>query len=199
MARLSVWLPQGALALMGMLPLAQLLRRGMEGDLGADPPREVVLCTGLWALRLLAATLAVTPLRRLPRLGGTGLLRCRRTLGLLCLSYASLHLLAYLNWLLGWDVAALVGEIVQHPWLLAGALAWLLMLPLGATSTRAMQRRLGRRWKRLHRLVYAVALSASIHFLWLSKDVVEPLLYAVLFALLLGSRLVPGRALAARV
>ena len=192
------WWPQAALLLLGMLPLIQLLQRAMEGSLGADPPREIVLFTGLWALRLLAATLAISPLRRLPKLGGAGLLRCRRSLGLLCLFYASLHMLAYLALLLGWDLMSLADELVEHPWLLLGGLAWLLMVPLGLTSTRAMQRRLGRRWKQLHRLVYIAALSASIHFLWLSKDIAEPLLYAALFSLLLGSRLLPSRARGAR-
>ncbi len=197
-SRLLAYLPQSALALLCALPLALLVRRGLSGDLGADPPREVVLFAGLWALRLLLATLAITPLRRLLRLGGAGLLRCRRTLGLMCLGYASTHLLAYLSLLLGWDATALLEEIVEHPWLLVGALAWLLLLPLGATSNRAAQRRLGRRWKRLHRLIYIIAPLAAIHFYWLSKDLLEPLIYAALFALLLGLRLRPDRARTAR-
>ena len=142
-----------------------------------------------WALRLLLLTLAVTPLRQLT--GEPRLLRFRRLLGLWVFAYASLHFAAYLVldlrgwWAQVWD------EIVQRPYITVGFAAWLLLLPLAVTSTRGWMRRLGRNWGRLHRLVYAVAVLAVLHFWWVVKsDIREPLLYAAILAVLLGWRLV---------
>ena len=157
------------------------------GALGADPVAAIEHFLGLWALRFLVLSLAVTPLRQLT--GWTVLLRFRRMLGLYAFFYATLHFTAYLVLDLRGYWADVFAEIAKRPYITVGFLAWLLLVPLAATSTQAAMRRLGRTWGRLHRLVYAVAVLAVLHFWWLVKsDIREPLLYAVILATLLGWR-----------
>jgi methionine sulfoxide reductase heme-binding subunit len=132
----------------------------------------------------------VTPLRRLG--DWPVLLRYRRALGLWAFAYACIHLTIYLALDLGGYWAQILDDIVERPFITAGFFAWLLLLPLAATSTRAMIRRLGHGWQRLHRLVYPAAALAVLHLLWLVKaDLSEPLIYAAVLALLLALRL-PG-------
>jgi sulfoxide reductase heme-binding subunit YedZ len=168
-----------------LLPLALLIWDAAHDELGTDPVAQLEHRTGLWALRLLLATLAITPLRRLS--GRAEPVRYRRMLGLFAFFYACVHLTVYLVVDLGGYWSQLLTEIVKRPYMTVGFSAWLLLLPLAATSTRAMMRRLGRHWQRLHRLVYPAALLALLHFLWLVKaDHREPLFYlAVLAALML--------------
>lgn len=182
-----------------LAPLALLAWRawqvgsGADIDaLGADPVAAIEHELGVWALRLLLLTLAVTPLRQL--LGQPGLLRFRRLLGLWTFAYASLHFAAWLVLdLRGWW-NQVFAEIAERPYITVGFAAWLLLVPLAITSTRGSMRRLGRNWGRLHRLVYAVALLAVLHFWWVVKsDIREPLLYAVILALLLGWRILRRR------
>lgn len=155
--------------------------------LGADPVAEVEHVLGLWALRLLMVTLAITPLRQLT--GWSAPLRFRRMLGLYAFAYATLHFAAYLGLDLRGYWTQVLEEIVERPYITVGFTAWLLLLPLAITSTRGWMRRLGRNWGRLHMLVYPVAVLAVLHFWWLVKsDVREPLLYAAIAALLLGWR-----------
>lgn len=162
--------------------------RAATDRLGADPIRELELETGRWTLRLLAATLAVTPLRIL--LGVGALARYRRMLGLFTFFYASVHLAMWVgvDWYL--DFPAMAEEIAKHRYILVGMLTWLLLLPLAVTSTKGWVRRLGgARWARLHRLSYVAAVTATIHYLWaVKKDTLWPLLYFAIFALLLGAR-----------
>ena len=160
--------------------------------LGADPVAAIEHELGLWALRLLLATLAVTPLRQLT--GQPQLLRFRRMLGLWAFAYASLHFTAWLVLdLRGWW-SQVFADIVERPYITVGFAAWLLLVPLAVTSTRGWMRRLGRHWGRLHRLVYAIAVLAVLHFWWVVKsDFREPLLYAALLAVLLGWRLARKR------
>jgi len=167
---------------------------GIDIDaLGADPVAEIEHRTGTWALRLLLATLAVTPLRQAT--GRAVLLRFRRMLGLYAFFYACVHLAAFLALDLGGWWSTIFGEIVRRPYITVGFLAWLGLVPLAITSTRAWMRRLGRRWGRLHRLVYAVAVLAVLHFWWIVKsDLREPLVYATILAALLGWRLWRWRA-----
>jgi methionine sulfoxide reductase heme-binding subunit len=139
-------------------------------------------------LRLLLTTLAVTPLRLLT--GWNWLLRFRRLFGLYAFAYASVHLGIYLALDLGGYWAQIVDDIAERPFITVGFLAWLLLLPLAATSTQAMMRRLGRRWVQLHRLVYPIAGLAVLHFIWRVKaDLREPLVYAAILAVLLLLRL----------
>jgi sulfoxide reductase heme-binding subunit YedZ len=166
----------------------EVWRTGSDA-LGADPVAEIEHRTGLWALRLLLLTLAVTPLRQLS--GQAVLLRFRRMLGLYAFFYACLHLAVYLALDLGGYWAQIFEEIAKRPYITVGFTAWLLLVPLAVTSTLGWMRRLGRRWGQLHRLVYAVAVLAVLHFWWLVKsDVREPALYAAIVAALLGWRAV---------
>ena len=155
--------------------------------LGADPVAEIEHRLGLWALRLLMLTLAITPLRQLT--GQAVLIRFRRMLGLYAFFYACLHFAAYLGLDLRGYWTQIFAEIVKRPYITVGFIAWLLLVPLALTSTKGWIKRLGRNWARLHKLVYAIGILAVLHFWWLVKsDIREPLLYASILAVLLGWR-----------
>jgi len=170
-----------------LIPFGLLVLAGLQGDLGANPLERVTHVTGDWGLRLLLMTLAITPLRRLS--GWTRLLRLRRMLGLFAFFYVSLHLLTWV-WLdqeLVWG--NIVADIAKRPYVTVGFAAWLLLVPLAATSTRGMMRRLGRNWQRLHRLIYVAALLGVLHYIWLVKaDLLQPSIYAGLLLVLLAVR-----------
>lgn len=175
-----------------LVPLVLLALATRNGTLGADPVATLEHSTGLWALRFLLATLAVTPLRRLS--GWHGLMRYRRMLGLFAFFYATLHFAVYLIVDLGGFWAQVFGEIAKKPFITVGFLAWLLMLPLAVTSTKSMMRRLGRRWAVLHRLVYAVGALAVLHFIWQVKwgetiAALEPVVYAAIYVALMLARM----------
>jgi methionine sulfoxide reductase heme-binding subunit len=171
-----------------VLPLAWLIWDTLHDQLGTDPVAQLEHRSGLWALRLLLATLAITPLRRLT--GRAEPVRFRRMLGLFAFFYACVHLTIYLVVDLGGYWSQLLTEIVKRPYITVGFTAWLLLVPLALTSTRGMMRRLGRQWQRLHRLVYPIALLAVLHFLWLVKaDHTEPLAYLAILAGLMLLRL----------
>jgi len=173
---------------LALLPIAWLALGAARGALGANPVETIEHETGDWALRLLLATLAVTPLRRFA--GLAFLAPWRRTLGLLAFAYALLHFATFLVLDLGLDLGALGKEVAKRPYVTLGFAALLLLGPLAITSTRAWQRRLGRRWIALHRLVYPAAGLAVLHFVWLVKaDLREPLSYAAGLAALLALRL----------
>jgi len=170
-----------------LIPFGLLLLGTLEGDLGANPLERVTDVTGQWGLRFLLLTLAVTPLRRLT--GWRWPLRFRRMLGLFVFFYITLHFLTWV-WLdqeLSW--ANILADIVKRPYVTVGFTAWLLLLPLAATSTRGMMRRLGRNWQRLHRVVYAIGGLGVLHYIWLVKaDLLQPLIYTGLLVLLLAVR-----------
>jgi sulfoxide reductase heme-binding subunit YedZ len=178
-----------ALIAAASIPALLLVWRALDDGLGANPIEEITHETGETALRLLLASLAVTPLRR--AFGWSALAPYRRTLGLLAFGYACLHLATWIVLDLFFDWAAMLEDVAERPYVTAGAAAFLCLLPLALTSTRSWIRRLGaRRWAALHRLVYVAAAAAVVHFLWLVKaDLREPLLYAAVLALLLGARL----------
>jgi sulfoxide reductase heme-binding subunit YedZ len=176
-----------ALIALGLLPLAALAFGAARGALGANPVEAITHETGQWALRLLLATLAITPLRRLS--GWAFVAPWRRSLGLLAFGYAALHFATFLALDLGLDLSALGEEVAERPYVTLGFTAFALLTPLAVTSTRGWQRRLGRRWLALHRLVYLAAGCAVLHFLWLVKaDLAEPLAYAAVLAALLAAR-----------
>ena len=171
-----------------LLPLIWLIGLGVDGKLGANPVETITHHTGDWALRFLLITLAVTPLRRLS--GWNWLQRFRRMLGLFTFFYAFLHFGTYLVLDQFFQWQAILEDILKRPYITVGFLAFLLLIPLAVTSTNAMMRRLGRHWQRLHRLVYLIGALGVIHYLWLVKaDLLEPLIYAAVLALLLGYRL----------
>lgn len=177
-----------------LLPLVRLVVFGFNGGLGANPIEFITRSTGTWTLVGLMLTLSVTPLRRLS--GHAGLIRYRRMLGLFTFFYVSLHFVTYI-WLdQFFDPAAIVKDIIKRPFITVGFAAFVLLIPLAATSTHAMIRRLGRRWQQLHRLVYAISILGVVHYLWLvKKDLTEPLIYGAVLTLLLLMRLPWGVAL----
>lgn len=173
-----------------LLPLAWLVHGAATDGLGANPAETLIRSTGDWTLRLLCLTLAVTPLRQWT--GWHLLARLRRMLGLYTFFYAVLHALAY-AWLdMGLDLGDIVRDIAKRPFILVGTAAWLLLLPLAATSLDRAVRALGAaRWRALHRAVYAVAGLALLHFFWMragKNDFAEVAVYAAVLGVLLGWR-----------
>lgn len=189
MATIATRLGKPLVFALALLPALWLAYRTYAGRLGTNPVEELTLTTGIWALRLLLASLAITPLRRLS--GWNGAIQYRRMLGLFAFFYASLHLLIYIVLDQGLAVGYILADVGKRRYITAGMLAFLLMLPLAITSTKGWIRRLGRRWQRLHQLVYASAIAAALHFIWKVKVVIgEPVYYALILAVLLGFRLV---------
>jgi len=174
-----------------LLPLLRLIVLGGSGGLGANPIEFITHSTGTWILVGLMVTLSVTPLRRLT--GRAELIRYRRMLGLFTFFYACLHFITYV-WLdQFFDPAAIAKDIIKRPFITVGFSAFVLLVPLAATSTHAMMRRLGRHWQSLHRLIYLVAILGVIHYGWLvKKDLTQPLIYGAVLALLLAMRMTWG-------
>lgn len=167
-------------------------------SLGPDPVARLLHSCGKTALNFLLITLTVSPVRELS--GLKNLLRLRRMLGLFALFYVSLHFLVYLVLDQQLNLNAVLADIGKRPYITIGFAALLMLIPLGVTSTAKMMRRLGRRWLKLHRLVYVAAILGVWHYYWQTKrDVREPLLYAFLLALLLGYRIVTRAKLARRL
>lgn len=173
---------------LGVAPAVGLAIAAATDGLGANPVEKVTHETGEWALRFLVMSLAVTPLRRIS--GWRALTLERRTLGLFAFAYASLHFATYLGFNLAFEWGLLGEDILERPYITVGFATFLILLALASTSTRAAARRLGRRWKPMHRLVYVAAVGAVVHFLWLVKaDLREPLVYGSVVAALLFIRL----------
>ena len=171
-----------------LLPAVNLALGWQADALGANPIETITRASGEWTLRFLLITLAVTPLRRLT--GLHWLLRLRRMLGLYAFAYATAHFAIYL-WLdQFFDWGAIARDILERPFITVGFAAFVLLIPLAATSNSFAIRRLGgRQWQSLHRSVYAIAIIAVVHFWWLVKaDVLEPAIYALILAALLGVR-----------
>ncbi len=176
--------------LLCLAPLFRLAWRVWNQDVTANPTEFIQHFTGDWTIRLVVATLAVTPLRKL--LGVPDLIRFRRMIGLFAFFYACLHFLTYL-WLDKlFDFPAMLKDVGKRPFITAGFAAFVCLVPLALTSTAGWIRRLGgKRWRRLHSLVYVTAIAAVAHYYWLVKsDIRQPMLYATLVALLLAWRVV---------
>lgn len=173
-----------------LVPLVLLVARAFGiGDLGANPVQELLHTLGKTSLNLLLITLAITPLRRLT--GLNWLIALRRALGLYAFAYALLHAVTYavLDWRL--DMNTLLDDITDRPFITVGFLAVVMLIPLAVTSTKGMQRRLGRNWLKLHRAIYPITALGVLHFFWQVKlDASLPLLYAGILAVLLGFRVV---------
>ena len=191
MTQKSIRILKALLFLLCLVPLAKLTLEtfGVAGmSLGANPVEELIHRFGIWGLNFLLITLAVTPLRRLTGIGW--LLRFRRMLGLFAFFYVLMHFLTYAGLDQRFDLPLIFEDIVERPFITVGFTAFLLLIPLAVTSTNAMMKRLGRRWQKLHRLVYLIAILGVVHFYWQVKlDTLEPLIYAVILAALLGYRL----------
>ncbi len=173
--------------ILSLLPLLLLSFQYYANMLGANPIEAITHQTGDWTLRFLLLTLTATPLRRIT--GWNWLIRIRRMLGLFAFFYASLHLITYfwLDQFFDWPEIWL--DILDRPFVTVGMLGFILLLPLAVTSTNAMMKRLGKNWKKLHRLAYVIPALGVIHFWWLVKaDVLEPLIYGLLLAVLLAVR-----------
>jgi len=180
------WL-KGAVFVLCLLPLAQIVYVVLGGS-AVNPIEYLTRALGVWTLRLLLLTLAISPLRWL---GAPGwLLRLRRMLGLYTFFYGVLHLLSYL-WLdQFFDWQAIWHDILKRPFITVGMAAMLLMLPLAITSSDGWMRRLKRNWGRLHQLTYPLAICGVLHYWWLVKrDITQPALYATILAVLLAWRL----------
>jgi len=172
-----------------LIPFCYLLWRVLMQDLGPDPAQELAKETGEWALRFLIITLTVSPLRHLT--GIVAVIRYRRMLGLFALFYASVHFLVWISFLLGFRWFAIFEEIVERPYITVGFSAFVILLALGITSPKAMVRKLGKNWKKLHRLVYLAAVFGVLHLLWILRaDVGEAVLYGALVFLLLSYRVI---------
>lgn len=167
--------------------LALVARFAIEG-LGANPIEEITHTTGEWGLRCLLLSLAVTPARRW--LGWSWAAPLRRTLGLASFSYAAVHMTTWALLDLGLDLEAILEDLTERPYVTAGMAAFSLLLTLAVTSTRGWMKRLGSRWVRLHRVVYAAAILGVIHHFWLIKADIRPaIVHAVILAGLFGARL----------
>ncbi|MEX2470146.1 MAG: protein-methionine-sulfoxide reductase heme-binding subunit MsrQ [Pseudohongiellaceae bacterium] len=186
--------------LLALLPFGYVLWRVISNDLGPDPAQELAIETGEWSIRFLLLALAITPLRQLT--GQVEFVRQRRMIGLFALFYASVHFLVWLTFLLAFRWGAIGEELIERPFITVGFAAWVILVALGVTSPKAMVKKLGRNWKRLHRLVYLAGFLALVHLLWIQRtDLVEVFFYGTILLLLLGfrlarylqKRLLPGR------
>jgi len=170
-----------------LIPAAALAYRFYTQDLTANPGDYITDQTGTWALSLLVISLTITPLRRLTK--WNELIRLRRMFGLFAFFYATLHMLTWVVLINFFDVKAMIVDVAKRPYITVGMATFLILLSLAVTSNRFSVRRLGRRWQKLHRLVYVAAIGGVVHFWWLVKaDVTLPRRWAVAVALLLGFR-----------
>ncbi|MBA3639299.1 MAG: sulfoxide reductase heme-binding subunit YedZ [Acidobacteria bacterium] len=172
-----------------LLPAAHLTYGIFFDGLGANPAETLQTQTGIWALRFLVLTLAVTPIRRVTK--WNPIIQYRRMLGLFAFFYAFLHLLAYAVLDRYFDFSGVWEDVVERPFITAGMVAFILMVPLAITSTKGWIRRLGRRWQLLHRLIYISAIAAAVHYLWKVKIIGgSPVYYALIVGALLAFRIV---------
>ena len=172
-----------------LAPLGWLVWGAITNNLGPDATAALAFATGLATLRLLVLSLAITPLRRLsPRL--SWLIKFRRLLGLFAFFYGTLHMLTYVALYSGFNVADMVADVTKRRFITAGAVAWLLLVPLAATSTNwAIRKMGGKNWNRLHTLVYAAAVCGIVHYWWQVKTgVITPLGITLILALLFIAR-----------
>lgn len=171
-----------------LLPLSSIVWRIFYGDLGSDPIETITFATGDWTLRFLLITLAVTPFRQW--FGLSALLRFRRMLGLYVFFYACCHFLIWFIIDHALSFGDMVEDIIDRPYITFGFSALMLLIPLAVTSNNVMVRKLGKSWKKLHRLVYAIIILGVLHYLWLTKaDYLEPGIYALIAGVLLFQRL----------
>ena len=176
--------------LLCLVPFSVLLWAAFNDGLGANPVEKLTLETGDWTLRLLLITLSVSPLRQWS--GQVAFIRFRRILGLYTFFYGCCHFSIWFIADHSLDLAGMIEDIVERPYITLGFSALMLMLPLAITSNQAMIRRLGKKWKTLHQLVYLIISLGILHFVWLVKaDYLEPTIYAIIALILLAHRVGP--------
>lgn len=186
------------LVLVSAIPAMLLLNGAISNTLGPDPADVVVDQTGEWTIRFLCLALAITPLAKLAGLKPLRLLRYRRIIGVTTAVYAVLHLLSFMAFILVWQWAEIVVELIERPYITVGFAAFLILLTLAITSTNGWVRRLGRNWKKLHQWVYLAAVLSAIHLIWqIRSDAGEAIVYSSILAVLLAHRLVNSRKSAA--
>ena len=169
-----------------LVPFLVLVSAVASNALGPDPAEHLMHVTGEWVMRFLVLVLLATPLARY---GWPRLARYRRMLGLFVWFYATLHLLVFAQVFIGWSGEQLIEELAERPYVLVGFLAWVILVPLGVTSAQAIRRKMGRNWRKLHKLTYAVAVLGWLHLLWLSRsDVGDAVVYGLIIATLLAYR-----------
>ena len=172
-----------------LVPLAMLAYRFYSEGFGANPIETINRYTGDWALRILLITLAFSPLIRMTR--WNNIIQYRRMVGLFAFFYVCVHLSSYIVLDQFFDFGEIIDDVFKRPFITAGFSAFLLLIPLAITSNNKMVERLQYRWIQLHRLVYVIAMLAVLHFWWMVKiDTREPMIYAIILAILLGFRLV---------
>ncbi len=184
------WLLKPIVFLSALIPIALLLYRAFTDQLSANPISDITQETGIWTLRFLVITLAITPLRRITHINLLG--QFRRMIGLFAFFYATLHFTTYI-WLdQFFQFPDMLHDVAKRPFITVGFATFLMLIPLALTSTKGWIRRMGgKRWRALHRLVYAAGITGVIHYLWLVKaDTQRPLIYGVLVGLLLLYRFV---------
>jgi sulfoxide reductase heme-binding subunit YedZ len=170
-----------------LTPFLWLAFRTLTGRLGINPIEDLELTTGIWALRFLTITLAVTPVRRLT--GWNRVIQYRRMSGLFAFFYVCLHFTIYIGLDQTFAFGLILKDVAKRPFITMGFTAFVLMVPLALTSTKGWIRRLGRRWQLLHRLIYVSAICAAVHYLWKVKVMIgSPVYYAIVMALLLSFR-----------
>lgn len=178
---------RAAVFLASLAPFVRLVYNALAGDLGANPIETITRATGIWTLTFLLITLGVSPLRRLS--GWHWPIKLRRMLGLFAFFYACLHFATYVVLDQFFAAEEILKDIAKRPYITVGFTSFLLLIPLAITSTNAMIRRLGKRWQKLHRLVYLTAVGGVVHFLWLVKaDTRRPIQYGAILGLLLAYR-----------
>ncbi|MDX1914055.1 MAG: protein-methionine-sulfoxide reductase heme-binding subunit MsrQ [Methylophilus sp.] len=179
---------KGLVWLLALTPLVLLVWLGFNDDLGANPIEFIEHSTGTWALVFLLASLSMTPIRLLTN--QVWQIQLRRLLGLWMFFYAALHFITYL-WLdFGFLMDDIFKDVVKHPRILVSFMAFMLTIPLVATSNQYMMKKLKTKWKKLHKVVYLIAILAVLHYLWLvKKDVTKPVYYAAVLILLLSIRI----------
>ena len=174
--------------ILSTIPFLLILYKIYFNKLGPEPVKEITHFTGEWTLIFICLTLSMTPLKRLTNL--TVWVSFRRMLGLFVFFYASLHLLTYIGIDYSFNWQPILDDVFKKKYIFIGFSAWLLLIPLAITSSQKMIKLLKNNWKRLHRLIYIIAIFGSLHYIWLSKTIFfKPLVYLVIILVLLALRI----------
>ena len=171
-----------------LLPLGIIILDIYYNNLGAEPVKKIMNHFGEWTLIFICLTLTMSPLKRITNLGFW--IKFRRMLGLFVFFYATIHLLTYVGLDYRFDWEPIINDVLKKKYIFIGFSAWLLLIPLAATSSQKMIKILKRNWKNLHRLVYVIAIFGSLHYIWLSKTIFfKPLIYTLIIVVLLALRI----------